>query len=1482
MPEFPREVRIEGKGGVLALSGERKISIQSRGLAALEYEIARVDSTQINHLVSQTEGKFEDPAFLTGELFNEDNISRIALEHQPIAAENKWKANYSGFDFSPHLRTPADGGSERGLFFLTVRGWNSAKRKPIEEAYDRRFLLVTDLGIVVKKSVSGSSDVFLLSIKTGQPLAGATVEILGKNGIALQTDVSDVNGHVAFPSVDKSVREKTPVAFIARSGDDVAFMPYDRADRALNFSRFEIDGVENIAPDALQTFVFTERGIYRPGDEIHIGAMIKARDWSNRISGLPIEMEIIDARDLRVQTRRLSVPPSGFAEASYLTTNESPTGSYSISFYLVKNSKRSILLGSTTVTVKEFLPDRMKIATRLSRNTARGWIEPATVRGTVELANLYGTPATGRRVTGRLELLPSAFCFPEFRDFTFYDSLALEKKHRREQTIELGQQNTDAAGATEFDLGLERFADATYAMRFVAEGFEAEGGRSVTGDAGALVSALPYVVGWKADGDLRYINSSTPRALELIAVDRQLNRIAVENLTVNILAQEFVSVLTKQESGNYAYESVLKERLTQSEKISIAASGTHYLLPTTEPGTFVLELRDDQNRRVAQTRFCVAGNGTTAHALERNAELEMKLDRKECNSGDELAVSIKAPYAGAGLITIERDRVYAYRWFQASTATSVQHIRVPDDFEGSGYVNVTLVRALDAKEIFSSPLSYAVTPFTANAEKRRLKIELMAREKTRPGEPLHIGFKTDRPSKIVIFAVDQGILQVTDFKTPDPLAFFFRKCALGVQTSQVVDLIMPEFSLLRSASAFGGGEDAPHLNPFKRVTEKPVVFWSGLVDAGPDVREVVYDVPDFFSGTLTIMAVALSETAAGSAQREALVRGPFVITPSVPTLAAPGDQFETGVTVANNVEGSGENAEVELRAETSAHVALLSSPVQRFQIAEGREKTTTFRFRAEDKLGSGSITFIATSGNARAQLRSTLSIRPATPFATEVRSGSFDRNRDVPISRALYPEFAKREASVSALPLGLAHGLDMYLASFPHGCSEQLTSAAFCRLMLNGEADFGLSRAEVHAQLQKTFETLRRRQNDSGGFGYWAPESDERISFISVYVMDFLQQANRAGFPPPADMFASGLRNLQAMAAREPSNLSEARTLAYAIYLLTREGVVTTNNILNLRDYLGKEHAHEWENDLTAVYLAGALHLLHKDAEAEALISKYHLGQHEARLCDDFYQPLGADSQYLAVLAREFPERLKNISAAEFQNILEPIGEGNFNTLSAAYAVAALKAYSQRTAANLPELSMTEIGRDNQQRRLKRDPAMLQRTGFSEGAAAIRFSASDRISGPAAFFQVIEVGFDRQPAREAVADGLEVYRELLDKNRQPVTHTRLGEAMHVRLRVRSLRNEPVTNVAIVDLLPGGFEIPSLRPGVGTVHGVDYTGVREDRAIFFATVPTSALEIDYEIKSCNRGEFTVPPPFAASMYDRGVKGRGVTGAISVGE
>jgi uncharacterized protein YfaS (alpha-2-macroglobulin family) len=375
--------------------------------------------------------------------------------------------------------------------------------------------------------------------------------------------------------------------------------------------------------------------------------------------------------------------------------------------------------------------------------------------------------------------------------------------------------------------------------------------------------------------------------------------------------------------------------------------------------------------------------------MERDAELGIKLARRTWNSGEALEASLSATYTGAGLITIERERVLGWQWFKAGTTSSVQHITVPNDIEGSAYVNASFVRALDSKEIFTSPLSYAVEHFVANPDKRRIEVKIEAPEKVKPGDVMKVGYQTAKPCRIVIYAVDAGIHQITDYKLPDPLAYLNRKRALEVETEQLMDLILPEFSLIAQNKAFGGDADKPlrlNLNPFKRRKEPPVVFWSGLIAAGPERQEVSYTVPDYFAGKLNVMAVAVAEDALGRAETSSIVRGPLVLTPNVPFFAAPGDEFTASLTVANNLEGAEANAPISIVAQVTPHLEVIASPQGAVNVAVGKEDTVRFRIRVKEELGGAEITFKAEAAGQVVLRRSTLSVRPAAPFITNVQS----------------------------------------------------------------------------------------------------------------------------------------------------------------------------------------------------------------------------------------------------------------------------------------------------------------------------------------------------------------------------------------------------------------------------------------------------------------------------------------------------------------
>jgi uncharacterized protein YfaS (alpha-2-macroglobulin family) len=1520
VPEFPRQLKILSQGALLSMSGEKKVPLFARDVDSVRFEVGRVLPDQLQHLVSQSGGDFRNPDF-NNYRFNQDNISERFYETRDLPKLPHGQSKYFAFDFSKYLEVGGNAEGRRGVFFFTVEGWDPIRKVATEEK-DSRLIVVTDLGILAKDALDGSHDLFVQSIAGGAPVAGAAVQVIGSNGVAVLSATTADDGHVQFPTLVNFKREQTPVLYLVRKGSDMSFLPYNRHDRRLDLSRFEVGGVANaVTADRLSAYLFSDRGIYRPADEIHVGIIVKPNDWSQKIAGAPVEAIVTDARGLVVMRQKLALSSSGFEELHYTTQDTSPTGTYTVNLYVVKDNETGGLLGSTTLKVQEFLPDRMKIATHLSREVVSGWVSPDDLKGLVTLRNLFGTPAVGRRITASISLTPAYPAFAAYGGFNFYDPMRAKETFNED----LQETRTNEHGEAALELNLQRFARATYRLRFVAQGFEAAGGRSVSAESSILVCPMPYLIGFKADGDLHYVTKGATRAVALIAIDHETKKVPVNGLTMAWVERKYVSVLTKQNNGTFKYESVKKEIGLRESPLNLPATGANYPLPTEQPGDYALLIHDNHGTELNRIEYSVAGKGNLTLSLEKNAELQLALNKADYTPGEEIEVQIKAPYAGSGLITIERERVFAYRWFRSDTTSTVQKIVLPKTFEGNGYVSVSYIRDINSDEIFMSPLSYGVAPFSVSRDRRTAKISLKSPDLAKPGEPYKIRYKTNRPSRIVLFAIDEGILQVARYGAPDPLGYFFQKRALEVTTSQILDLILPEFKRLMAVAAPGGdagGALGKNLNPFKRKREKPVAFWSGILDAGPQEREVQFPLPDYFNGSLRVMAVAVSPEAAGVSQKTAQIRGDFVINPNTPTFVTPGDEFEVSVSVANNVPGSGPNAHLTLELQTSAGLEVIGPHKVDVAAGEMREGTAVFQLRAKPPLGSAALRFTSSMGARSAHYSTDLSVRPAVPFMTSLTAGHVRKSKEVvPITRRMYPDFRTLQAGISDLPLGLAGGLISFLARVPYGCTEQVVSQAMPAVVLRDRPEFGYSPGVAEKSVTSAIATLQSRQNEEGAFALW-PGNAAVSELPSVYATQFLLEAKERGFAVPRDVLDNAMAHLNQLAASEGNTISDLRVRAYAIYLLTRNGVVTTNYATAVQKQLEEKYAAAWKKDLAGIYLAATYQLLKQDRLAGNLISGARLSDRQGMdESDYYYSDAIRDAQLLYILARHFPDRLRKLGADDILNLVEPLQHGNYSTLSSAYTIMALDAYARSVGIQKNgKLSIAEIFADGTSKDLALPGGLFPRVPLSDSAARVQFASTGDFN---AFFMLTEAGFDLTIPKKAITSKLEVFREYTVPGGQPLQHLHLGDEIEVHLKLRTIGGQRQAYVAVTDLLPGGFEVvvepaqPAESPQpdaknekkagdegdegdggdsqhtaqapakwiapIGSVRStwsIEYADVREDRVVLYGSIGAEVKEFIYRIKATNVGTYIVPPTFGEAMYDRSVQARSLGGRITV--
>ena len=1480
VPEFPKEISFLHKGSLLALNGEQKLSVLVRGVPAVKFDFARVLPSNINQLITQTQGDFNNPYFINP-IFNQQNISQIFSDIQQFDTSDLTKQQYTALDLGKYLAMPTEDKNlgPNGLFLLQATGWDVANKSPLD-AKASRLILITDMGMLVKDNNDGSHDVFIDSISQGTPVAGATITVLGKNGLPIISRITDEQGRANIPTLKDFVEDREPVVYLASFNNDVSFIPFNNFSRHLNYSKFDIGGIYTNSQDlnSLSAYIFSDRGIYRPGDTVHMGMIVKQAYAQPQPAGLPLQVTVQDPRGTTIKDEKIALNDLGYMTLDFTTNPSSPTGQYTINLFLVKDDNSQNYLGSQTIRVAEFQPDRLKITSQFEPRPSDGWTSPTDLKAQVSLWNLYGAPATDRKISAKIVLTPETIKFDQYPDFVFYDPLFDPKKPAKVFTETLADEKSNDKGEAEFSLNLEQYEKATYRLTFFTEGFEAEGGRSVATQSKVLISPLTYFVGYKTDGDLSFIKQNAPRSVNYIAINPQLTKEEIKDLKIQLISLHPITTLVKKPDGTYQYQSVIQSSELSTKPFTINEQGTSYELPSADIGDYNLNVLDKDNNVLSQLKYSIVGASQTP--LAKNAELSIKLNKDEYKAGEDIEIEITAPYTGSGLITIERNKVYASQWFKTDTTSSVQTIHVPADFQGNGYVNVAFIRDWDSPELFISPLSYSIVPFTVNHEAHDVKIDLKAAAVARPGEEFTINYHTDKPGKIIVFAVDEGILQVSRYVTPDPLAFFFQKYALEVFTQQTVDQILPKFIQDRELSAVGGddGSDdmASRLNPFKRKTDAPVAYWSGIIDADSTDRQVSYKVPDYFNGKLRIMAVAVSTDSVGSKETSAEIRGDFILGPNIPTFVAPGDEFDISSSVANNLKDSGDHAEINIAVATSPELELIGQSQQKIEIPEGKEKTVHFRLRAKDRLGSATVTLTAQSGDKSSSLDSTLSVRPANPLMTSINSGqSSDSLNNLNIIQTLYPDYRIVDSTMSTSPLILVFGLQRYLDNYPYGCTEQLTSKALPLLAMGNQPWFNQNKAQITEKMNETIQMLSQRQMSNGGFSYWPGLSENSgNTFASVYAMNFLTEAKEQGFNVPNDLYYNALTYLKDLAGQTPTDMDSARIQAYAIYILTRNELVTSNYLANLQLYLQKDSSKAWQKDITSAYIAASYQLLKSSDEANKLIGMFDPQSIKASSYG-FYTAQSSNAQYLYLVAKHFPNLLNQVSNRLLMKLVTAMNNDEMNTVLAGYTSLALGAYQQHNELTASSsLFMTELLASKQNKRVDSENGNYLHAFIGTDVKQLQLNNPQQLTY---FYQLMQTGFDKEVIKEPLKKGIEIYREYRDAQGKVLTSVALGSEIEVHIQVRALNNDYISNVAIEDLLPGGFEV--VRDSVKN-DMMNFVDAREDRVNFFGSISSTVTELVYKIKAVNTGKYIVPPIYAEAMYNPSAQAHGISSMITI--
>lgn len=1449
---YPIETNIAQSGSLLSLTGSRQIAFISRGAKQIKTTIARINPENLNHLVTQTGGDFSNPYFKNYN-FSEDNISEIFEKTLQINSENPAKADYSSLNLNDYFE------NKKGIFLIKVRGY-------ADESYytadDQRLIMLTNLGIVVKDNLDKTHDIFVSDISNGTPVVGAKVEILGKNGLPVLTVQTDERGHALIADFSDFKNDKQAVVYKVSHDSDLSFLPIDKNDRKLNHARFDVGGEYTYSynQNNINGYIFSDRGIYRPGEEAHFGLIVRQNNLEVP-HNIPLVVEVRNPSGDLASQSDLWADAEGYMTYTFQTGTSAPTGQYNLNLYVKDKNRSKQFVAGISFRIEEFQPDNLKIRAKWNQVNTKGWETSALLKCDVRLFNLYGNPAGDHQIRASYSLIPADFHFKQFSGYSFHDPLRDPDKKIKTFEDNLPEIMTDKDGNTGIDIDLSQFAKGTYSLYLNIEGFEKGSGRGVGTVLSALVSPLEFLVGQKADGRLDYIKKDSARQISFVAVDRHLAPVSQDNLFKILIRKDYISTLTEAANGTFRYMMLPKETVLSKEKWKIEQNGTTEKLDTSAPGEYILQIEDNQGLILAKTEYTVAGDSNLSHAVDRDAGLNIKLNHNEYKNGDLIEMQITAPYTGYGLITIERDNVYAYKWFNASTSSVTESIRLPYGVEGNAYVNVVFFRDLNSPEIYMPSLSYATVPFSINKDARRLTVDLQTPKIIKPGEELKVNYKTSADAKIIIYGVNQGILQVADYHLPDPLENLMKKKALRVVTSQIMDLIMPDIKILRLLSSTGGDGEAEdgllqkNLNPFARKTDKPVAFWSGILTSTPTEQTYTYQVPDTFNGEIKVMAVAVSDKGFGNVSKSVLSRGDFALTPSGALNVSPGDEFIIGLSVGNLSENTGEEDTITVSVDSGDDFALLGNSAETIALNAGDESFLKFRFKALNKLGSSEIRFKAQSTQNLqkvSQMPYTISIRPATPYQSRFDMGYSRSEFELSDIENLYDEFRIQQLSASSSPLVLTAGTLKYLNKFPFGCTEQTISKIFPMMELFFKSPALIGDANVYDVYDQMMSVLRARQNLNGGFNKWGVSGSYSEPYDSVYATHFMLKASQHGFYVPENMLKKGLSYCESQASRRPTNLNDI-VPAYAAYVMTLNGTTTTNYLLNLEDFYKENYPKDWQKSLNATFLAAGYKLLQNETKAASLFGRYDYGKNNRH---------NAINTYLSAV--HFADQFKHTDRQMIERLLEPIQSGNLTTDTAAWSTLALNAWHTKTDDS----------------RIKFSNAAVHTAPFPTVDFSFQTEDLSVTSNEPFFYVVAQQGFSKDEKISHQSNGLDIYKSITDQNGNPVSSASIGDVLNVKILYRSLLKKPISNVAITDLTAGCFEVVS-----GSLTGTAYSEdlqIREDRIIAQEYVSEQTQEISYKVKVIAEGDFTVPPVYAAALYNPLVRANSNSDIIKIAQ
>jgi alpha-2-macroglobulin len=1375
------------------------------------------------------------------------------------------------------------GDGDNGGYNWSRREQPCAKEYYFSDRFAKRNVFVSDLGLTAKLGRDRSLFAAVTNLHTAQPVGGVQIDLYSYQLQPITSLQTASDGAVFVENL-----KETPFLLVANDGNRRGYLRLADGG-SLSLSRFDVAGVE--PQKGMKGYIYGERGVWRPGDSLFLNFVLE--DKGNKLPvGHPVNMELRDPRGA-VQYRTVRTSSVDGVYAFHCATRaEAPTGNWTC----------TVNVGGATFTktlkIETVKPNRLKIDLNWGRDMLTssdftiGSGQHTGLTGNLKVTWLHGATARGLKSTVEMQVVPKRTEFKNFKDFTFDDP----NRSFYSEPQSLFEANIDQNGQAQIPLRISRVSEAAgkLSANFKVRAFEA-GGDFSTDNFSMEVSPYERYVGIRMPQGTWGNKTIDGRGgtVSMVLVDRNGKPLANQTLQASLFRVDwrwwweedrYSRAATYNRSGS---TEALKEETITTNSAGVAT----WRVRPNGWGRYMVRIQDTNGSHSTADYFWSGYPEDEDNMQNRNAAsmLPFTADKDKYVVGEEVTLKVPAAEQGRILLTLENgSRVARHLWFDAKSGDNLLKFRLDEGMAPTVYAHIALMQP-HAQTLNDLPIRmYGVLPLQVEDPSTRLEAQIDMPDILKPDESFNVSLKElgGKACTYTLAIVDEGLLDLTRFKTPNPHEAFYAREALGVKTWDIFDFVLGAYAVeLERILSIGGDGINTKAKQAQVNRFKPTVIHLGpyKLEKGETAKHRLKI--SNYVGSVRVMAV-LSNTpkngangAYGNAEKTCPVRKPLMILPTFPRVLGPGETLKVPVSVFA-MEKSVQNANVSLR-DKSGLVSVEGSSTNTLRFAEPGDQMTYFNIKVGQKQGIARFVVSAEGGAETATSEVEIAVRNPNPVITTVADGTIEPGKTwTPAANS--SAFAELEAATIEIsnlpPLSLSKQLQ-YIIQYPHGCLEQTTSAAFPQLYVDAlmqVTDKQKSKAESH--IKAAIEKIKNFQNSAGAFSYW-PGSNSYSDWSNTYAGHFLLEAKARGFAVPEELLAKWT-DAQTKASRSWNSSGDTNsdyyygnesTQAYRLYALAIAGKPDLAGMNRLREVKNK-----FEN--TATLLAAAYAAAGKKEAARDLLKE---GTQRSWIYNWWGYTYGSNLRDVA-LRLETYAILEDKRAAEWAvKVAGELGKTDrwYSTQDVATCLRALSKYAGRNVFGEKADFVVSVGGKDEPVK-QSSPYYLQDMSGQAGAAI----SVKNTSGQRLYARYVLQGRPLTGSSVADAQNIKISVAYTDTKGAPIDVSRIKQGTDFIAAVTVTRNSPQTytfsELALTQVFPAGWEILNTRMnliGGGSSDPMDYQDVRDDRVMTYFSLPgnssnnvQSSRTYRFQLNAAYTGRYYLPTLSCEAMYDNRIR------------